>query len=100
MTREQAAAIIAKLITGYPTQRRDADFQGLLALELVASNVPFDVAARRVSHWIRTEPFWPAISDLVEPHRPTQDVRLLPPPDPYPTTSGLDILRSAMEPNL
>lgn len=98
MTQQEAAAIIARLIKGYPTQRRDADFQGMLALELVASGLSFGVVDARAAAWIRAEKYWPAISDLIEPLTTSpQPMKLLPPPNPIPAEQGLALMKAAIE---
>lgn len=98
MTQHEAAAIIAKLLKAYPTQRRDADFQGMLALELVTSGLAFPDVARRVSEWIRSETFWPSIAELVAPFEtaPGPPPKLIAPAEAIPNEAGLEILRRAV----
>jgi hypothetical protein len=96
VTRNEALMLVRLLISAYPTQFRDAIFQGSLVEYMVQSGVSPAEMASRVKEWVRTEKFWPAISDLVyPPDRPA--VPLLPPTPPIDTVEGLTILRRAYE---
>lgn len=96
MTREDAAMLIRVLVLAYPSQVRPADFQTALADYMVQSRVPGKVMAERISEWIKTERFWPAISDLVYPCPPAPTL-LLQPARPIDTVDGIAILKEAYE---
>lgn len=97
MRMDEAGAIIFKLLKSYPNQRRDKEFQEILATELVTSGLSFSVVARRASQWIRTEQYWPAISDLVGPEEePAPRPKLIAPQGAIPNSEGIKILRSAV----
>jgi len=67
MTKEEAGTLIKALILAYPTQARSKEFLALMGAALTRSGLSPRTVALRIDVWIRTERFWPAISDLVAP---------------------------------
>ena len=96
MTHREAGAAIALFVKAYPTQARDEIFQSLMAKAMVESGVSPQTMLTRAEEWIKTERFWPAISDMVAPELNVRAVAMIAPADPIPTERGLEILRKAI----
>ena len=97
MTHREAAVCIAIFVKAYPTQARDEVFQSMMAADMMKSGVPFSTMWDRAMTWVRTERFWPAISDMAYPDDSGPRVALIAPADPIPTERGLEILRAAIQ---
>lgn len=97
MNHQEAGAVISILVKAYPTQARDEAFLTMLAGAMMASGVTLDGARSRAEEWIRSERFWPAISDMAQrPEQSTRVMALIAPANPIPTERGLEILREAI----
>lgn len=97
MTRSEAATVIAVFVKAYPSQARDEAFLTMMSLHFMNSGVRAGTMLARAIEWVRTERFWPAISDMVEPEPVEAPVyKLIAPSNPIPPERGLEILKEAI----